>query len=324
MPKKTKIKSIKEIEAKGAVRKDHSELKDKLALSGIIIATSLVFTIAAAGFVYFQVGNKFNTAAGEISTLMSASKATDEKVVALETKVNDAITKWESSQKPVVPAPSGTEPVNPTPAKVTLGDKELTLVPTASFSITENLVSNNKKQVVYLETNGAAANLMIQSATGAAKKLAEKTDTAVSWKLFKWSKNDVKVIVLEKKSGQATGTYRAVDAVSGKISDLAAEGALFYENFRKLITVEAVPNTPYQLCQAGPNGEKNFGKIMLKNIETAAFLALKTDPASYYTLKEIDKTETTLTYTERKLVKQGECYVIDPKIQEQTLTYKLK
>lgn len=322
MPKKTKTK--KEPEAKGAVRKDHSEMKEKLAFSGIIIATSLVFTIAAAGFVYFQIGNKFNTAAGEISALNSASKATDEKVTALETKVNDAITKWESAQKPVVPAPSGTEPVNPTPSKVTLGDKELTLIPTASFSIAESLVSNNSKQVVYIETNGPAANMMIQSATGPAKKLAEKTDAGVSWKLFKWSKNDVKVIIQERKPVQTASMYRAVDAVSGKIADLAAEGALFYENFRKLITVEAVPNTPYVLCQAGPNGEKNFGKIMLRNIETAAFLALKTDPASYYTLKEIDKTESTLTYTERKLVKQGDCYVIDTKTQEQTLTYKLK
>jgi len=132
-----------------------------------------------------------------------------------------------------------------------------------------------------------------------------------------WSAHDQKII-LQWGNPTACGsggvpkfeTY-TLNAKGGVLTGLSTTSGFLVENNQEIIYVSDSTRSP-RLC--GPGGTDNFGRIVIKNVETGRFRVLAEQPNSYYELKAVS--DNILTYTRRpNLLDTGQCGSVDFTVQ---------
>ncbi len=235
-------------------------------------------------------------------------------------------------------------------------DSKVNLTPTTGYLITTSIVSNNGSRVVYSEisdcikaANGYGAdgqtcnwkyNVFVKDLqTGKLNRIYSYPEsTSFLQNLQKlivseakaggcqlvyfpiaWSKNDQKII-LQWGNPTSCGSGGApqyltytLSPAGGNLENLSTYSPVFLDNYTKVIFIDESAKSP---AECGPVTQTNYGKIVLKYVETGKIVILLEEPNSSYSSLKADSNQTTLSYSVKKVKNVNGCSEVDSSASE--------
>lgn len=237
-------------------------------------------------------------------------------------------------------------------------DSKVILTPTTGYLITTSIVSNSGNKVVYSEISDCIKAVNNYGADGQTcdwkynvfvkdlqtgklnriysypestsflhnlQKLIVSEAKAGGCRLvyfpIAWSKNDQKIILqwgnpISCGSGGAPQylTY-TLSPTGGSLENLSTYSPVFLDNYSKVVFIDESTKSP---AECGPVTQTNYGKIVLKYIETGKTVILLEEPNSSYSSLQANSNQTTLSYSVKKVKDVNGCSEIDSSIPEKT------
>ena len=136
-----------------------------------------------------------------------------------------------------------------------------------------------------------------------------------------WSKNDQKIILqwgnpTDCGAGGAPQylTY-ALSPAGGSLENLSTYSPVFLDNYNKVVFIDESTKSP---SECGPVGQMNYGKIVLKYVETGKTVILLEEPNSSYSSLKANSNQTTLSYSIKKVKNVNGCSGADSSVAEKT------
>lgn len=142
----------------------------------------------------------------------------------------------------------------------------------------------------------------------------------IVWFPIAWSNNDQKIILrwgnptVCGSGGGPDYSTQTINIDGTNMNPLATYETLFLNNYAKVIYVGASDKSP---TECGPAGQRNWGKIIMKNIESGQETILLEEPNSAYSTLKADISEKILTYTVKKVKEVNGCSEEDKSVPEQ-------
>ncbi len=233
------------------------------------------------------------------------------------------------------------------PQELLRRDSKIILTPNVGYLITTSILSNKKDKIVYSEISDcirAVNNYGVNNQTCNWKYYifvkdlkTNKLNTIYSYpestsffqnmqKLIvneaqaggcplvyfpiAWSKNDQKII-LQWGNPTSCGAGGAPQYLTytlspdgGSLEDLSTYQPIFLDNYNKVIFIGESAKSP---SECGLVTQKNFGKIVLKYIETGEIKVLLEEENSFYSSLQMKSNETLLSYSVKKVKNVNGC-----------------
>ena len=237
-------------------------------------------------------------------------------------------------------------------------DSKVTLTPTTGYLITTSIVSNNGSKVVYSEisdcikaANGYGAdgqtcnwkyNVFVKDLqTGKLDRIySYPKNTSFFQNLQKlivsevkaggcqlvyfpiaWSKNDQKII-LQWGNPTSCGSGGApqyltytLSPAGGSLENLSTYSPVFLDNYNKVVFIDESVKSP---SECGPVAQTNYGKIVLKYVETGKTVILLEETNSSYSSLKTNSNQTVLSYSVKKVKDVSGCSEVDSSVAEKT------
>lgn len=136
-----------------------------------------------------------------------------------------------------------------------------------------------------------------------------------------WSKDDQKIIFKQGNptncGSEGTFSYFAytLSSSGGGIEYLSRYDSVFLDNYSKVIFIDESSKSP---LECGPIMQDNYGKIVLKYIETGKTVVLLEEPNSRYSHLSIDSNQVILNYSVEKVKDVKGCSEVDLLVAKKT------
>lgn len=237
-------------------------------------------------------------------------------------------------------------------------DQKVTLVPNIGYLITTSIVSNGGSKVVYSEISDCIKAANSYGADGQTcdwkynvfvkdlqtgkinsvysypestsflhnlQKLVVSEAKAGGCRLvyfpIAWSKNDQKII-LQWGNPTSCGSGGApqyltytLSPTGGSLENLSTYSPVFLDKYSKVVFIDESAKSP---AECGPVSQTNYGKIVLKYVETGKTVILLEEPNLSYSFLKANSNQTTLSYSVKKVKDINGCSEADASVAEKT------